>query len=88
MVSVNLSLPQKASLHFLYLYSGFEQTSQAHSAQLQAQATGIEELHSKVEILQQSSNHGYQNVQQTIQNLQSQVKPGKPSDYLIFVKLI
>ena len=86
-MSGNSKISQKANLCFLCLYSGFEQTSQAHSVQLQAQATSVEELHSKIEMLQQTYQ-GYQTLEQTrMQDLQLQVKQGKPYAFLYFESL-
>ena len=65
---------------FTFIFSeGFEQTSHAHSIhEQQAQAAAMEELHTRMETLQQTSVQGNQNVQQTIQDLGLQLKQGKP----------
>ena len=64
---------------YLIFSEGFKQTLHTHSVQQQrAQAAGVEELHTTMETLQQTTVQGNQNLQQTIQDLGVQMKQGKP----------
>ena len=68
---------------FSSFYEGFQQASDTQSLwQQQALAAVMKGLHTKMESLQQTSVQDNQSMQQSIQDLEVQMKEGKPFSLL------
>ena len=63
--------------YFSSFYKEFQQIFHTHSVQQQTQATMMEGLLTKMEMLQQASIEGGPNMLQTMQDLGEQLKEGK-----------